>query len=383
MSSILKTVLVTGSTGVVGSSLVPLLLEERETEVRLVIRAQSDDHLRERLGQLIDYWEIDKLDPSLRKMRAFRGDVCRPGLGLAEREYDRLAGEVTHIVHAAGNVKLNQTLDQARRSAVGSLEEITRFARACQLLGRFQKLDYVSTVGVAGRMQGLIPERRLTEQRNFHNNYEQAKAESEDYLWAEMDCGLPATIHRPSMVVGDSRTGRILAFQVFYHLCDFLSGRRTHGIIPHLGNAKLDVIPVDYVARAIQVAVDSDEAVGRTFQLCSGPNRAIRLSSLLDQVRGIFDAYVMKSPPLRTLRPSLVRTILPVISLLARRKKWRALRGLPALLSYLRTCQSQSFETTDTVDFLSYHGLTQPPTGQALVGTVLDYYWIVTARQHG
>ena len=55
-----------------------------------------------------------------------------------------------------------------------------------------------------------------------------------------MQAGLPATIHRPSMVVGDSQTGKVIHFQVFYHLCEFLSGRRTLGIVPDTGDAALD-----------------------------------------------------------------------------------------------------------------------------------------------
>ena len=40
------------------------------------------------------------------------------------------------------------------------------------------------------------------------------------------------TLHRPSMVVGHAETGKVIHFQVFYHLCEFLSGRHTRGLIP-------------------------------------------------------------------------------------------------------------------------------------------------------
>ena len=38
----MKIVLITGETGVIGSTLVPLLLQERDTAVRLIIRASSE-----------------------------------------------------------------------------------------------------------------------------------------------------------------------------------------------------------------------------------------------------------------------------------------------------------------------------------------------------
>ncbi len=37
------------------------------------------------------------------------------GLGLEETEVRRLTENLTHIVHSAGNVKLNQSLEEARR----------------------------------------------------------------------------------------------------------------------------------------------------------------------------------------------------------------------------------------------------------------------------
>ena len=48
---------------------------------------------------------------------------------------------------------------------------------------------------------------------------EAAKAEAERAVWSE-GAGLPITVHRPSMVVGEAQNGRVIHFQVFYHLCE-------------------------------------------------------------------------------------------------------------------------------------------------------------------
>lgn len=76
-------------------------------------------------------------------------------------------------------------------------------------------MEAVSTVGVGGRYYGALPEQWLNTPRNFHNTYEQSKAEAEIILKTEVDQGMPITVHRPSMIVGDSQTGRILNFQIF------------------------------------------------------------------------------------------------------------------------------------------------------------------------
>ena len=161
---------------------------------------------------------------------------------------------MTHIIHAAGNVRLNQTWSAAKRSAVDSARSILDFSKACQQNGQFRKLEMISTVGVAVATPGLIRERLYDNPRHFRNTYEAAKAEAETLVWAALCEGLPGTIHRPSMIVGDSRTGRIRQFQVFYHLSEFLTGRKTWGVVPETNDAKLDIVSVDYVAQAIYLA---------------------------------------------------------------------------------------------------------------------------------
>jgi thioester reductase-like protein len=104
--------------------------------------------------------------------------------------------------------------EEAHRSSVSTTIQALAFAARAPL----KKFEYISTVGVGGKMNGPLPEKRLTIPREFHNTYESSKAAAEDLVWAAAEGGLPVTVHRPSMVVGDSRTGRVRGFQIFYHL---------------------------------------------------------------------------------------------------------------------------------------------------------------------
>lgn len=91
------------------------------------------------------------------------------------------------------------------------------------------------------------------------------------------------------MVVGDSTTGRIIHFQVFYHLSEFLSGRRTFGLAPEFGAARLDIIPADHVARVIVWSEPATTASsGRILHSCSGPTLALPLDPLRERVRTAF-----------------------------------------------------------------------------------------------
>jgi len=374
----MRQVLVTGGTGAIGSALVPLFLNDACTEVHLLLRAPGVGQLEERLGGLMAFWGIGLDCSSIRqRIHVHAGDVCQPRLGLSANAWRRLTEQLTHMVHCAGNVKLNQPLAVARAAAVESLRHVVELVQACRRNGRFEKLDVVSTVGVAGCMRGAIPETPLPVPRQFHNTYEAAKAEAEQLLTAEIEAGLPATIHRPSMVVGDSRTGRILHFQVFYYLCEFLTGRRTHGLLPELGRFRLDTIPVDYVARLLYASCARPDAIGRIFHLCAGPEGALALGELTDRLRQIYAAHGRHLPRLRHLSFRRYALLTKLLAWVAPGRMRRTLRTLPHFLAYLD--QEQTFETTQTREFFADDAQV-PPVDQYL-GRLIDYYETMRAKK--
>jgi thioester reductase-like protein len=375
----MKTVFITGASGAIGSALVPLFLREQDTEVRLLLRADTEDHLRQRLDNLLRFWQVGPNDArTIGRIAPVRGDVCAPQLGLDGPTYRKLTAEVTHVIHAAGNVKLNQTLAEARRNALEAARQIVTFVHSCRTHGQFQKADFVSTVGVAGRTRGLVREEPMRGGMGYHNTYEEAKAEAEAFILEEIGKGLPATIHRPSMVVGDSRTGAIIHFQVFYHLSEFLTGCRTWGIVPDTGDIKLDIIPADYVARILHESSARPETIGRLFHLCSGPERALSLVEMTDRLRDLFGRRGRRLPRLRRLHPRWFRAGLAVLARCVPAKKRRAFQGLHFFLAYLD--EEQVFDNRRTREFFAPHGIDIPRVEEYLP-TILDYYWTAKYAQ--
>jgi thioester reductase-like protein len=367
----MKTYFVTGATGVVGSSLVPVLLDDPEARLLLLIRARSAPELAARLQRLYEFWSLGEMEADARpRITAIAGDTTLPQLGLDTAVYGSVADHCTHIVHAAGLVRMNLPLEEARRSAVGSANNIVALARKCRAL---QKVDFVSTVGVGGRLEQAIPERWLTETRTFHNTYEQAKAEAEDYLREQMAHEpLPLTIHRPSMVVGDSRNGRIISFQVFYFLCEFLSGRRTYGLYPSFGDARLDIIGCDIVATAIAAASNDRQTIGRILHLCSGPKDALRIDALKVLARQAFVQHGLTVPRDRVLPRRWFARLALVASKFVPRDTRKALTTLPIYLEYL--ADSQAFDDSEFRSWLTARGLHRPAPAVYLP-TILDFYF--------
>jgi len=371
-----KRVFLTGATGTIGAALVPRLLRDPGTSLTALIRARDEFDLQARLRAMVAYWGYEPGDSNATRIHAVRGDISLPEFGL--RPHDRIGLDgTTHIVHCAANVKLNMTIDQANATAVVPTRTVLawgeRFARA----GTLSKIDVVSTVGVWGRTPGDMPERPLPEVRDFHNTYESAKAEAERVIWAEGG-GLPITVHRPSMVVGERGTGRVLHFQVFYHLCEFLSGVRTFGLMPDLGETKLDIVPVDWVADAIAWSSQRPETAGRIYHLCSGAPDAILLRRLQAIVREAWTARGRRLPALRRVHRRVLERVAAALGAVAGTKGRRALRALPAVTAYL--AETQGFSNKESSRVFASAGLPVPPISSYL-DDVLDFY--LDARQDG
>lgn len=362
----------TGGTGAVGSAIVPLLLAEPDTEVRLLLRADSDAALTQRLEVMMGFWGWTDFHNKRVRIKAYRGDAALPNFSLHDAQYAELVRECTHVIHCAGTVRMNLSIEDARRSAVRSAQETVNFARRLAAGGRLRKFEYVSTVGVAGKRPGALPEIWMDEPRAFHNTYEQAKAEAEEIVRSAIaNEGLPVTVHRPSMVIGDSRDGRIIHFQIFYFICEFLSGRKTLGLYPDFGEVRLDVIPVDWVAEAIVASSLDPETAGRIFHLCSGPELAPRLEDLKANVRTAFKAHGLSVPPGIRLPRRWFAALARLAARLAPVSQRKALATLPIYLDYL--ADRQGFDNAAYTAWLASRGMSSP-RAEDYLPVMLDYY---------
>lgn len=371
-----KIAFVTGATGVVGSAVVARLLSEPQTRVLALVRASSPLAAASRLDDTLAALGVGRTSANVERIRALFGDVEAPRFGLARRDYDELASSCTHLIHCAGAVRMNLPIAAARRSAIDSVRNVLQLAWTLARVGKLAKVEVVSTVGVAGREHRVLREDWVGAAHEFHNTYEQAKAEAEELVREAVRAGLPVSVHRPSMVVGHSQTGHALHFQVFYFLVEFLSGRRTRGFLPNFGAARLDIVPVNFVAEVIVRSSGSLATSGKILHLCAGAKEALSLKHLQAIVRASLKARGEDVPKTHYLAPLLFRAAIQAIRILADPKTRVALDTLPVFLDYLDT--DQAFANMRTMDWLRKESIILPPAEDYLP-RVLDFY---LAAQH-
>lgn len=367
----MNTYFITGATGAVGSAIVERLLAERDTALKLLIRAKSADELRRRLSVLLAFCG-GASDQVAARVTAIPGDASLPMFGLAEDSYRRLASECTHIIHCAGAVRMNLPIGDARKSAVESARAILELSDAVfQARSSRPKTEVISTVGVGGRVPGTVPEQWISTARPFHNTYEQAKSEAEDLVRTAVESGYPITVHRPSMVVGHSRTGRIIHFQVFFHLAEFLSGRRTRGLFPTFGETRLDLVAADHVAQAVVWSSKAPSTSGRILHLCAGPDGSIPIGELQAQVAEIYRDQGVSVPRAITLPTPVFLGLARLLALGADASLKKALSTLPVFLDYLSS--NQRFANASTRQTLNAADI-EFPASRTLVAPSLRNY---------
>jgi thioester reductase-like protein len=280
-------VVLTGATGFVGSEVLSRFLEREDRRVYALVRADDDEAAAARL-------------PRHERLTAVAADIERPGLGIDGRKADAIADEATTVVHCAASVSFDYDLERSREVNVEGSRRIVELAERCAERGDgLERLTYVSTAYVAGTHRGLFREEDLDRGQRFRNPYEQSKFEAETLLRERAD-GLPLQVLRPSIVVGDRRTGRTSSFNVLYGpLKAFAKGKLP--AIPGRRSSPVDIVPVDYVADAVH-ELASNGADG-TFHLVAGEN-----ATTVGRLLKLTSRHLQKRPPW-VIPPQLYRRV--------------------------------------------------------------------------
>jgi thioester reductase-like protein len=269
-----KRIFLTGATGFLGTVLLRDLLLKGHT-VTALVRAQQGVSASDRLkNRLLDY------DPKFlwnqfneRNLFTVEGDTTQSCFGLSKELYDRQVVSSDVVIHNAACTALETDWESLEAINIGGTRKAIEFASRTHA----KSLVHVSSAYVAGERTGVVRENELLLTEGFRNGYERSKAIAENEV---RDAGASGRVRflivRPSIIVGDSRSGYMCPNHHFFDLIfrllairQMIRSKTDDGRfrIPGEPHATKNFIPVDYVAALISLLLGTDAAWGKAFHL--------------------------------------------------------------------------------------------------------------------
>lgn len=286
-----RTIFLSGVTGYLGSHLALAFLKEGY-RLKVLLRPRSVGP-EFRLKQIFGRFHPISLKSFInsRQLEILSGDITEEHLGLPMATISRLSPEITDVLHCAAEVSFDPLKEEELwKVNVNGTKNVLAFTRTMKKA----KLHYISTVFVAGKRQGVILEDELGGGGDFNNAYEKSKFYAELEVRKAMRDGLPTVVYRPSILVGDSKTGQtesFIGFYTFLRAFDLIADRTRRFLAPHPAGSRkglalannglifvplrilgsesktLNIIPIDYAVEVIAAIFRDDTNVGRTFHI--------------------------------------------------------------------------------------------------------------------
>jgi NAD(P)-dependent dehydrogenase (short-subunit alcohol dehydrogenase family) len=353
---------VTGATGFIGRNLVEQLLERQGT-IYVLVREGS----RGRLEELRSRWgaEEGRIVPVI-------GDLSQEHLGCGD-QIGELKGNVEHFFHLAAIYDMTADAESQRVANVEGTREATKLAKELDA----KHFHMVSSIAAAGLYKGTFTEDMFDEAEKVDNHpYFQTKHESEAVVREE--CEVPWRVYRPGIVVGHSETGEMDKIDGPYYFFKLL--QRARNAVPQwfpgvgIEGRKINIVPVDFVAKAMDHIAHVDGLDGQAFHLTDpNPLSAGQVINAFAKAAHAPEAVMRIDSRMFDFIPKQVRgglTMLPPV----KRITDQVLNdlGIPrSVLVYIN--YPTDFDSTKTQEALEGTGISVPPL-RSYADRLWDYW---------
>ena len=193
------------------------------------------------------------------------GDLSQPRLGVADADVAELRGRIDRFFHLAALYDMEADDESLEAANIAGTRHALELARALDA----GSIQHVSSIAAAGRYPGVFREDMFEEAEGLDDPYFRTKHESEALVRANAE--RPWRVYRPGVVVGHSGTGEIDKIDGPYYFFKLI--QKLRGTLPPwfplvgLEGSAVNIVPVDFVAAAIDHIAHEDGLDGRAFHL--------------------------------------------------------------------------------------------------------------------
>ena len=270
----MKSILLTGATGLLGRYLLRDLLLARQQVAVLVRRSNDGLTGQSRIDDALRYFE-SQLGRTLPRPKVFEGNLDEPGLSLSAPDRQWLSTNCCAVLNSAASLQFyrNGKDDEPYATNVNGIRNLLAF---CSQTG-IVDFHHISTAYVCGDRDGVVFENEFDQQQRFRNDYEESKFTAEQILREAKHLAL-LTVYRPSIVVGDFTTGYTSTFHGFYLPLQLVYAAVKSGMTSSIpdgyrqalqlrGDEHKNLVPVNWVSEVISRLFVRPDTHGKTYHL--------------------------------------------------------------------------------------------------------------------
>lgn len=353
----MKTFFVTGVTGTLGKEFVRNILANGDERLIVLVRRSKRLSHWDRMRKILSSFGLENHLGT--RIQVFEGDITRPEMGLTPEDVNFLRKNVDEFFHIAALTALNGSEEDCQTINFGGTQNALKFAWDFYKNGKMKRFFYFSTAYASGSRQTYCAKEDELPKHPMHANfYESSKFAAETKVREALAAGLPATIFRPSIVVGDSRTGEVSEFNVIYPFMKLFA----HGMIsvlPTHPENSFNIVPIDFVIHASREIAKQPSSVGKTFHLVT------QNPPTIDMLLQVKNEDYPTLPPVNMIAPETFKkeTLDPMGQ--------SVYQILEPYLGYLN--DHLTFDTANTQTALRGTGIQFPKTDKTFLKTLLDY----------
>ena len=248
----MKKIFFTGVTGFLGQFLAVKLLE-MGYEIIFLVRSSKHISAEDRVLEALEFVDAEAGKKYADQYTTVVGDVTWSNFGLRDLH---IFNDVDELWHIAGAVTFSESgRDATFKINLDGAKNLIHLAEKTNI----QSVHYCSTAYV--RRPGcdnVMEERSALEHEDGYNPYERSKnfAERLVYDWGVKNLSKQVVIYRPSIIVGDSKTGKVAGFTGYYRFMEpfFLFKDKFDGTsvnVPGNVDSTVNLVTIDWVVNTI------------------------------------------------------------------------------------------------------------------------------------